>query len=439
MTHTATVVFDDRDSGDDVLILRPGKNLTTGERSFREQFGTPSSLELDVLTVASAIYASDLAFKREERSNYPRKKIKLTIPVVNRRAFQNPDVTKKLRYALYKVSHDVWEIDFVDRDGTPEPNRRWSQHGSGKVLLFSGGLDSMAAAVQYGEAGEATYLSSHVTANQTTSDAQRAAFTYLDTQFPEQFSYHPFRVSTRNWERQGYLFPPDREPSQRTRSFLFLALAALAARRKGLRDIVVIAENGQMAIHLPLTAGRISAFSTHTAHPEFVRTMAELFTTLLDYPIKIENPFLYRTKAEVVENTVLRHHPIIENTVSCWKASWVPGDLNHCGFCVPCLSRRVALEANGLTIPEYNRNILTQDLSRAPRDDEGKRNLVDLAEFVTVFGASHSDALLTDRYPHIVNQHIDTSKALAMYRRFAHEALDVLGRYPAMDTILGAA
>ena len=67
-----------------------------------------------------------------------------------------------------------------------------------------------------------------------------------------------------------------------------------------MEDVVVIAENGQMAIHLPLTTARIGGFSTHTAHPEFVRMMGKLLSTLLDYPIRIENPFLYMTKAEVV-------------------------------------------------------------------------------------------------------------------------------------------
>jgi 7-cyano-7-deazaguanine synthase in queuosine biosynthesis len=439
VTHKAVVVLDEQSVPNEVLALRPGKNLMTGEKNFRDEFEAPTTLELDLLTLASAIYASDLAFKREERSNYPRKKIELTIPVVNWRAFQNQEVARDLRYALYKVSHDVWDIEFVRRDGAPEPSRQWPQQGSGKVLLFSGGLDSMAAAVLYGKAGERTYLSSHVTANQTISDAQRAAFEYLDAQFSNQFSYLPFRVVARNWARQGYPFPTDRdrEPSQRTRSFLFLALAALVARRKGLRDIVVIAENGQMAIHLPLTAGRISAFSTHTAHPEFVQTMGNVLSVILDYPISIHNPFLYKTKAETVENTVSRHREVVKQTVSCWKASRVPGELKHCGFCVPCLSRRIALEANGLTLSEYDRDILAQDVSRLPREDEGRRNLVELAEFAKVWGASHTDAFLMDKYPNLENRCFDSSEAIGMYRRFAQEALDVFARYPSLSAIIG--
>jgi hypothetical protein len=46
-------------------------------------------------------------------------------------------------------------------------------------------------------------------------------------------------------------YPSDaeRESSQRTRSFLFLVIASIAARRSGFHDVILIAENGQMAIH----------------------------------------------------------------------------------------------------------------------------------------------------------------------------------------------
>src|SRR5439155_6051211 len=67
----------------------------------------------------------------------------------------------------------------------------------------------------------------------------------------------------------------DEESSQRTRSFVFLVLSALTARRTGAREIVYVAENGQLAVHLPLTTARIGAFSTHTAHPNFLSAMEQ--------------------------------------------------------------------------------------------------------------------------------------------------------------------
>jgi hypothetical protein len=52
----------------------------------------------------------------------------------------------------------------------------------------------------------------------------------------------------------------DSENSQRSRSYLFLTLAALCARRVGHDEVLVIAENGQMAIHLPITQARIGPY-----------------------------------------------------------------------------------------------------------------------------------------------------------------------------------
>jgi hypothetical protein len=134
VAHNAAVVFDDEVLGEESLRLQPGTNLFTGEIEFRSRYGEPTSLEADVLTVASAIFACDLAFKRGERSNFQRQ-IHLTVPVMNRLAFQN--VADDLRFALARVSHDAWSLEFVPREGTPEPTRMWLQEGRGEsVALF---------------------------------------------------------------------------------------------------------------------------------------------------------------------------------------------------------------------------------------------------------------------------------------------------------------
>ena len=92
----------------------------------------------------------------------------------------------------------------------------------------------------------------------------------------------------------------DVETTQRTRSFLFLILGGLVARRTGRREILYMAENGQMAIHLPLTEARIGAFSTHTAHPDVLIEMQKFLSIALAVELKIENPYVLRTKGEVV-------------------------------------------------------------------------------------------------------------------------------------------
>lgn len=431
----ARVVSDEASAEPGELLLRPGVNLKTGETGFRSTFGAPTSLERDVLTLASAVFACDIAFKRGDAESITRK-IHLPIPVENLARFQG--ASEAILYALYCLSHDAWDVDFRQLPGSPEAQTYQGTHNAPKVLLFSGGLDSFAAALELAQPNNTVRLISHITANQAVADAQKSLSDYLDRLFPSQFARVPFRVG--GWSRPGlgFPFPSDaaREDTQRTRSFLFLALAGLAARRYGSHEIILIAENGLMAIHLPLTAARLGAFSTHTAHPEFVHTMGELLSSLLDYPIAIANPFLYMTKAEAVRRATRDHLDMVQLAVSCWRASRISGPTRHCGYCVPCLIRRIAIEANGVRLPEYQRDVMGEDIAALPADDDGKRNLVDLAEFVKSFEIGESEAAVIDKYPELVNRHIDSSKAIDMYCRFASEARVVFDSYPNLTAVV---
>jgi hypothetical protein len=40
-------------------------------------------------------------------------------------------------------------------------------------------------------------------------------------------------------------------------------------------------------------------------------------------------------------------------------------------------------------------------------------------------------------YPELLNEEIDLVPAIAMYRRFARESLDVFDRYPSVKAIVG--
>jgi Queuosine biosynthesis protein QueC len=156
----------------------------------------------------------------------------------------------------------------------------------------------------------------------------------------------------------------------------------------------------------------------------------------LGYAIRIENPFLYCTKAEAVESVVRSHLGMVEGTVSCWKASRVSGSYHHCGACIPCFIRRIAVEVHGVNLPEYRRDLFAENVGALGADDEGKRNLIEIGEFVKLFEQQTSQASLEETYPDLVNPHIDGSQAIAMYRRFAAEARAVFDRYPQISTLL---
>ena len=207
------------------------------------------------------------------------------------------------------------------------------------------------------------------------------------------------------------------------------------ARRTGFSNLLMVGENGQMAIHLPLTPARIGAFSTHTAHPEFLANIKKYLSSLLRIELTMANPFLYKTKGETIESLVTsrKHRRAIGQSVSCWGAG--RRALSHCGDCIPCLVRRIALECRGVRLKEYARDLFRESVMQLEAEDSGKRNLLELAEFVALFSTC-SDGTLEDKFPELINPNFDKTLAISMYRRFAAEARTVLGRYAQLAALL---
>jgi 7-cyano-7-deazaguanine synthase in queuosine biosynthesis len=336
------------------------------------------------------------------------------------------------------LSCDNWTLQFHAATGTPEPNRIWPK-SEGTTLLFSGGLDSFAGACDLLGRAEQLFLVSHVTNNRPVARSQGNLVSKIQKHYGKSVPHLPLKVFCRT--QKDFPFPQDaqREETQRTRSFLFVVLAAVAARMNGSRRILVMAENGQFAIHLPLTAARVGAFSTHTAHPEFLRCMEIVLRELLSCSdLTLTNPFEHRTKGEVIEFIPTALRPAIEDSISCWMTARLTTH-SHCGECVPCISRRLALEAHKLTFNEYKRDIFREDVGNLSPDDNGKRNLTDVLEFIARFHGSHaikSDQDFSIEFPELINPFINRTKTIAMYRRFAKSATDVLKTYPTVSRLL---
>src|SRR5205823_3957614 len=124
----------------------------------------------------------------------------------------------------------------------------------------------------------------------------------------------------------------------------------------------------------------------------------------------LQNPFLYRTKAECLARLVAAHQPAVQGSVSCWKSSRQV--CRHCGVCIPCLVRRVALEYHGLRLAEYDRDLLLEDIASLSPDDTGKRNFSELAEFITWFGGEYTNAAIEETFPDLFNEHFDKEQAI---------------------------
>ena len=91
-----------------------------------------------------------------------------------------------------------------------------------------------------------------------------------------------------------------------------------------------------------------------------------------------------------------------------------------------------------LMFKEYERDLFAEDTKSLHHSDPGKRNLVDLAEFIGHFSGrlSKSEGELLETYPELFNKHFDRPQVIKMYHRFAAEACKVLATYPKAKWVL---
>ena len=415
------------DNGNCDHVFEVGKNLFTGEDNFTKAFGPLTSLESDLLLVSSSVFAADRATARGERENIARR-IELHIPVVN--ALRLQPLTRKIEEILRNLSNDAWRVNLRQASGDPEKDPHYVE-GDGRTLLFSGGLDSLAAAIEFGKQERTLQLVSHITKNQTTNQAQKKLAADLKNHGLD-LPHHQFFVSSSSQEAGLSQLDHDIENSQRTRSFLFLVLGALAARQAGHIEIVYLAENGQMAIHLPLTQGRIGAFSTHTAHPDVLVGMENFLSEALNVSFQILNPYVHLTKAEVVRKVINLSADMIPAANSCWRSARLS---THCGECIPCFIRRIAIEYSISEDPTvYDKDCWVEKIGQLD-DDTGRRNITDLAEFVLRIERSSTEDIMSE-WPELYSPNINETKVIAMYKRFSKEARTVLSRYSELAPFL---
>ena len=118
-----------------------------------------------------------------------------------------------------------------------------------KVALFSGGLDSLAGALESLTAGERLLLIGHHSAD-IVKNVQCNLIDELKKNFSRQFEYVSLTARSAGVRRP--------EHTQRTRSFLFAALAAGIAFMEG-NNAFSFFENGIVSFNLPMNASVLGA------------------------------------------------------------------------------------------------------------------------------------------------------------------------------------
>ncbi|WP_294293743.1 Qat anti-phage system QueC-like protein QatC [uncultured Sphingomonas sp.] len=332
----------------------------------------PSEAAVDLALLAAAITAADTRISRDaDAQDAWTREIDLHLPVHNPALWAG--LAALIVTTLNFLTGDHWSVRFRPRIAsvptlaTAPTKLRTATPSS--VCLFSGGLDSFIGAIDLLAAGEFPLLVSHYW-DGITSKHQTYCGEALKRRFPGATIHHV---------RARVGFPNDVvddfsvENTLRGRSFLFFALAALAADAIGGQAVVHVPENGLISLNVPLDPLRLGALSTRTTHPFYMARFEELLRGL-GLSVTLHNPYAFQTKGQMAKGCadVGFLSQEAKNTMSCSSPANARYAKNksdrqpkHCGYCVPCLIRRAAiLEGWGIDDTEYQ----VADLHSRPLD-----------------------------------------------------------------------
>lgn len=302
----------------------------------------PSETGFDAVIIGLMVYIADMKISRIKQSQDSwTREITLSIPVYNDLWQMHEKVLEQM---LKFLTGDIWTLRF-DKRKTEFAEKAKEDQRSGKykiASLFSGGMDSLIAAINYMEQGQPTLLVSHAGESRVRS-WQTDLLKILDTNYPDIPHENAYL-----WTSLGDIELPeaDEDKNQRSRSFLFIAIAIFAMSGTKNCDHLLMPENGLIALNVPLDSTRIGSHSTRTTHPFYLKLWNEISQNLLGF--SISNPYWNKTKGEMAAECLNQDELkiAIEKSFSCSSvnnANIRSGRSQHCGHCLPCIIRRAAI------------------------------------------------------------------------------------------------
>ena len=308
----------------------------------RKQNIYPSEAGFDVIILGLLVYMADMKISRTKQAQDSwSREIILSVPVFDdhwsayKRTFE-----RMLKF----LTGDLWFIEFTKREFILAHEDRFEDRTDKYkiVSLFSGGMDSLIAAINYMEQGQPTLLVSHAGESRV-RHWQTDLISVLDEKYgdvPHENAYY--------WTNlDGVEFPEaGADLNQRSRSFLFITIALFAM--SGVKECtqLFMPENGLIALNVPLEYLRLGSHSTRTTHPFYLKLWNEVASDIFGF--SISNPYWNKTKGEMAEDCLNKEVLKIAmgHSYSCSSVNSVSiqsGKSNHCGHCLPCIIRRAAM------------------------------------------------------------------------------------------------
>lgn len=335
---------------------------------------------IDLLELAAFVYTADASTMRGSAWTHDHtqeawdRNLTIAMQVRDVEFWRRPDVSRLLTQLLGFLSDDAYCFEFSEFSGE-EPVQgylEWSEEESwpfqsvDRVVMFSGGLDSLAGAAETAAAGGQLVLVSHRPVS-TLDTRQRTLVKELRKTYSTPMVWVPVWV---NKDKDL-----GREHTQRTRSFLFAALGitiAESVHAEGVRFF----ENGVVSLNLPIADEVLRARASRTTHPQTLVLLSKLASLVTERTFVFDNPYLFKTKTEIVSTIVqCGASDLIQHTCSCAHTGYFQSSSQwHCGTCSQCIDRRIAILAAGQAECERETDYVS-DVFAGPRREGTERSI----------------------------------------------------------------
>ncbi|GAP66927.1 hypothetical protein MBSD_n2242 [Mizugakiibacter sediminis] len=399
----------------------------------------------DLLEIATYVYSADQVVRRgaddvDSFGDGWRRDLHFVVPVRNPDFWNSAEVQETLCSTLGFLSDDQYEFDFVKLDQDHqfqeylEFNDTQQMYGMPEqVVMFSGGLDSLAGAIDEVVNQKRRVL---LVTHKSTSKLNKRHRVLEEMLAAKAGDNVPHRITVRVHKTKEL----NHEYTQRSRSFLYVSIGATIARMLNLKSVRFY-ENGVISLNLPVCAQVVGGRATRTTHPRVMKGFQDLLSLVAGEPFTVENPYIWKTKADVVKIiTDAGCHDLIKHSMTCTHTWEMTNQHTHCGGCSQCIDRRFAILAAKADqhdpVEHYKVDVFTQ--SRDKGEDKimaaayleranQVKNLTDVTQFVS----SYPDVGRVLKYLNYSSTGQAAQRVFDLYKRHADEvtgALDELGR-----------
>ena len=259
------------------------------------------SVIADLIDLAVAIHASDrLSFQslRQQQAE-----ISVRLPVRHSEILNTSSLQEKLSSLLAWATGSKWRFEFSKRPASgraieQQPLIESADAHVDEVMLWSGGLDALAGLyTRLKENRDIAFMLFGTGSNDNVYERQKKVFQAIRPSFPNRLNLCrvPIRFSDSNLHKKNKI--------SRARGIVFTLLGSACAYLMGQQTLNVY-ENGIGAINLPYRKSAIGLDHTRSVHPLTLLGVSNLVSELIGEQFKVQNPFLFKTKAEMCQKIV---------------------------------------------------------------------------------------------------------------------------------------